>query len=201
MFSMCHLSLSARACWVSSPPEPPHSSIFSTISLSRSRHRWVSESASEAIRSASARASSASWTQPDGKKRWLLCDKDHMNANLPEVCLSVILYIIFLKDNSTLLQSESIWVWLFLQFWPVVLVMSPMSVHLCVSVPLVAAELWSQGFPACGWSPPAGPPGDAAALLHSDWTGSLLLTYRVVGLDTNDFMREELNVFFRDTTS
>lgn len=47
---------------------------------------------------------------------------------------------------------------------------------LFASLPPAAAELWSPGFPACGRSPAADPPGDAAARLRSDWTGSLLLT-------------------------
>lgn len=51
---------------------------------------------------------------------------------------------------------------------------------LFVSLPPAAAELWSPGFPACGRSPAADPPGGAAARLRSDWTGSLLLTCVVV---------------------
>lgn len=55
-----HRSFSANACWVKSPAESPPSSSLSTISLSRARHRWASESATEARRSASPRANSAS---------------------------------------------------------------------------------------------------------------------------------------------
>lgn len=45
-----------------------------------------------------------------------------------------------------------------------------------LSAPPAATEPWFPGLPACGWSPAAAPPGGAATLLRSEWTGSQLLT-------------------------
>lgn len=101
-----HLSLSATVCRPSSTPEPPlSSSVLSTISLSRARQRLASESASPAIRSASPRASEASWTRVRTSNQCKPAD----GFTSRRCCISFCINRCFPWINTVVLFSGTLW--------------------------------------------------------------------------------------------